>query len=64
VKILDKDKLLEALNKIQNGEDAGGFYDELETLTAIVVDISDDVVAAAWKDISTDTQEIEPTDPQ
>lgn len=51
---MDKDKLLAALNELQNGEDAGKFHDELETLITIVVNASDEVITAAWEDLSTD----------
>ena len=50
---LDKDKLLAALNAIQNGKDTGHFHDELETL---VINVSDEDIAAAWEDFSTDTE--------
>ena len=52
---MDKDKLLAALNEMQNGKEAGHFHDEIETLITIVVNISDEDVAAAWEDLSTDT---------
>lgn len=53
---MDKDRLVMALNKIQNGADAGGFRVELETLITLVVNASDQDIAAAWEDLSTDTE--------
>ena len=54
---MDKEKLLAALNAIQNGsKDAGHFHDELETLITLVINASDDDIAAAWEDFSTDTE--------
>ena len=44
---MDKEKLLVALNEIQNGEDAGYYHDEIETLIALVLNISDGEVKIA-----------------
>jgi hypothetical protein len=52
---VDKDRLLAALNAIQNKE-AGCFQDELETLITLVVNVSDDEIKTAWEDFSTDTE--------
>ena len=48
---MNKDKLLEALNKLQNGEDAGCFHDEIGTLIELVSNISDEEVSAAWDEL-------------
>jgi hypothetical protein len=53
---MDKDRLVAALNKIQDGADAGGFHDELETLITIVVNARDEDIVAAWEDLRTDTE--------
>ena len=53
---MTKEKLLDALNAIQNGEDIGSFHDELETLITIVVNASDEAIAAAWDDLTIDTE--------
>ena len=53
---MDKEKLLAALNAMQNGDkEAGHFHDELETLITLVVNAKDEDIAAAWEDIVTDT---------
>jgi len=53
---MDKDKLLEALNDIQNGCDGGGYHDELETVMGIIMDVTDEAIAAAWEEISAETE--------
>ena len=51
---MNKDKLLEALNGIQNGRDAGYYHDELETVIGVVMNVSDEAIAAAWDEIHED----------
>ncbi len=51
---MDKDKILEALNAIQNGAAAGGYHDEMETVIAVIVNAKDEDIAAAWDDFHTD----------
>ena len=51
---MTKDKLVEALNAIQNGRDAGYFHDELETLISLVVNVSDEAITAAWDELKAD----------
>ena len=59
---MDKEKLLAALNTIQNGDrEAGAYHDELETLITLVIDARDEDIAAAWEDFHTDT-DTEPAD--
>ena len=53
---MDKEKILAALNAIQNGDDVGCYHDELETLITIVVNAKDEDIAAAWEDLSTDIE--------
>lgn len=53
---MDKEKILTALNAIQNGEKADGFHDEIETLITLVVNAKDDDIVAAWEDFHTDTE--------
>ncbi|MDF1494577.1 hypothetical protein [Caproiciproducens sp. CPB-2] len=53
---MDKEKLLTALNAIQNGDkEAGAYHDELETLITLVINAKDADIAAAWEDFHTDT---------
>ena len=52
---MNKDKLVNALNAIQNGRDAGEFHDELETVIGLVMNTTDEAIAAAWEEISSDT---------
>ena len=54
---MDREKLLAALNAIQNdNKDTGYYHDELETLITLVLNVSDKDIAAAWEDFSTDTE--------
>lgn len=54
---MDKDKLLAALNAIQDGsKEVGYFNDELETLITLVINASDEDIAAAWEDLNADTE--------
>ena len=45
---MNKAKILEALNAIQNGEDAGQYHDELETLIGVITNTSDEAVSSVW----------------
>lgn len=53
---MDKDKLVNALNAIHNGNDAGQFHDELKTIITLVMDASDEAIADAWDDLKRDTE--------
>jgi len=53
---LTKDKIVEALNAIQNSRGAGQYHDELETAIALLVNANDGEVAAAWDEIQSDPQ--------
>jgi hypothetical protein len=60
VKKVDKDKLLAALNAIQDGtHEAGHYHDEIETLITLVVNAKEEDIAAAWEDLRTDSQDSE-----
>ena len=49
---MNKAKILEALNAIQNGESVGLYHDELETLIGVITNISDEAVSSAWATLS------------
>lgn len=52
---MTKDRLVEALGKIQSGGDAGYFHDELETIIGVLMDfVTDEAVAKAYADIQED----------
>ncbi len=53
---MDKEKILKALNSIQDGKDAGDYHDEIETLITLVVNAKYEDIAAAWEDFHTDTE--------
>ena len=53
---MNKDKLLEALNGIQNGRDAGGYHDELETVIGVIMNATDEAIATAWQEIKEVTE--------
>jgi len=51
---VNKDKILDALNAIQNGSDAGEFHDELEAVIGILIETSEETIAAVVQDIHGD----------
>ena len=51
---MDKDKLVNAANDIYNGADVGKYHDEIETIIALIMNASDEAIAAAWDEISND----------
>jgi hypothetical protein len=53
--IVNKDRILEAANAIQNGSDASNYHDELEVIIGLIMDASDLLIAAVVRDISTDS---------
>jgi len=53
---MDKEKVLKALNSIQDGKSAKSYHDEIETLITLVVNAKDEDIAAAWEDFHTDTE--------
>jgi hypothetical protein len=52
---VDKDQILNAANAIQNGEDACAFHDELEVIIGLIMEASEETIAAIVHDISTDS---------
>ena len=55
---MDKDKLLAALNALQDGADAGAYNDELETLITLVVNGKDEDIRLAWEDLRLDDEDV------
>lgn len=53
---MDKEKLLKAINNIQDGKNAGLYHDEFETLITLVVNAKDEDITDAWEDYHTDTE--------
>lgn len=51
---LDKDRIVNALNAIQNGEEAGMFHDELEVAIGVLVESSDALIEKVVQDIRED----------
>jgi len=51
---VNKDKILNAANAIQNGTDAGAYHDELEVIIGLIVNASDENIAAVIEEISID----------
>ena len=52
---MNKDKVLEAANAIQNGKSDGGeFHDELEIIIGLIMDATEEQIATIWQEISTD----------
>jgi hypothetical protein len=54
---VNKDKILEAANAIQNGSDASNYHDELEVIIGLIMESSEETIAAVVLDISTDPKE-------
>ena len=53
--MLDKDKIVNALNAIQNGKSDGGeYHDELEVAIGVLMETSDERIAAVVQDIHED----------
>ena len=53
--MLDKDKIVNALNAIQNGKSDGGeHHDELEVAIGVLMETSDERIAAVVQDIHED----------
>jgi len=49
---MSKEKLQDAINAMQNGQSAGAYHDELETLLALVNGVDDSAILSAWLEIS------------
>lgn len=56
---MNKDRILNAANAMQNGANAGAYHDELEVIIGLIMGASDEAIAAVVHDISTDTMESE-----
>ena len=50
---MNKDKVLNAANAIQNGADSGAYYDEIEIMIGLIMNASQDDIAEIWQEIST-----------
>jgi hypothetical protein len=57
---MDKDKIVNALNAIQNGADIGGYHDELEVIFCLIMNATDADIAAAIQEIHEDAEGEEP----
>ena len=53
---MNKDTVLNAANAIQNGASSGGFHDELEVMIGLIMNATEDDIAAIWTEISTDPE--------
>lgn len=52
---MNKDKVLEAANAIQNGNSDGGeYHDELEVIIGLIMDATEEQIATIWQEISTE----------
>ena len=51
---MDKDKILNALNAIQNGTDSEALHDELEIAIGVLIETSEEAIAAVIQDIRED----------
>ena len=52
---MDKDKIVNALNAIQNGQSDGGeYHDELEVAIGVLMETSEETIAAVVQDIHED----------
>ena len=52
---MTKDRLVEVLGKIQDGEDAGYFHDEIETIIGVMIDfVTQEAIDKAYADIRED----------
>jgi hypothetical protein len=62
VQKIDKDKIVNALNAIQSGQSDGGeYHDELEVAIGVMMETSEEKIAAVVQDIHEDAEN---TDPQ
>ena len=53
---MNKDKILEAANAIQNGNNGSDYHDELEVIIGLIMYATEEQIAAVWKEIRTDQQ--------
>ena len=57
---MDKDKILNAANAVQGGADGAGFYDELEVIIGLIMNATDEDIAAVWHEIHEDAENADP----
>ena len=57
---MNKDRILEAANAIQNGNDGGGYHDELEVIIGLILNATDEDIAAIIQDIHDDSDSVDP----
>ncbi|OGO91717.1 MAG: hypothetical protein A2Y17_13210 [Clostridiales bacterium GWF2_38_85] len=53
---MDKDTIVNALNAILNGADSSGYHDELEVTLGVLMETSEEVIAAVVRDIQEDAE--------
>jgi hypothetical protein len=53
---MDKDKILNAANAIQGGADGGNYNDELEVIIGLIMNATDEDIAAVWQEIHEDAE--------
>jgi len=51
---MTKENLQTAINEMLDGKDAKNYHDELVTLLSIVLNASDENIAAAWSEVHFD----------
>jgi hypothetical protein len=59
VRDLDKDKVVNALNAIQAGQDSGVFHDELSVAIGVLMETGEDLIAKVVRDIHNDCDNVE-----
>ena len=52
---MNKDSILNAVNKLQGTDDGAAFYDELEVIIGLIMNATDEDIAAVVQDIHDDT---------
>ena len=57
---MNKDKIIEAANAIQNGNDGGEYHDELEIIIGLIMNATDKDIAAIVQDIHDDSDSVNP----
>ncbi|MCL2508202.1 MAG: hypothetical protein FWF05_03395 [Oscillospiraceae bacterium] len=48
---MNKDKILEAVNKLQGTDDGAAYYDELEVIIGLIMNATEEDIAAVVQDI-------------
>ena len=57
---MNKDKIVNALNAIQNGDNGSGYHDELEVAIGILMETSEETIAAVVQEIHEDADVADP----